>query len=116
MRLQMVSGFGLVLQPIKSLVGKEQGSGESAVRVGQGDRHFAAPRPNVQRARIERMPSLSWRKFQLLVRVPQWFCHALATLQGLQRLANHTPRAVCTDDQVGFQALFAEVHGFAVVA
>ena len=69
----------------------------------------------MQRGRLERMPSLKRWKLKFLVCVPQRFRHTLATLQGFERLANHTPRTISTDDQVGFQALVVEMHGFPVV-
>ena len=70
----------------------------------------------MQRGRIERMPSLKRWKLKFLVCVPQWFRHTLATFQGFKRLTNHTSRTISADDQVGFQALVVEMHGFPVVA
>ena len=70
----------------------------------------------MERGRIERMPAFKRWKFKFLVRVPQWFRHTLATLEGFERLANHAPRTISADDQVGFPALVVEMHGFPVVA
>ena len=69
-------------------VGPEQRAGERTVRVGQGDHHRRAARPDVQRARVEgELPALG-RDVQLLVAVVEEV-EALVDGAGAEQLPAH---------------------------
>ena len=88
-------------EPRVALEGPEQGGGEAAVGVGQGDHHRVAPGPDVERARIEREPARRVRRDrQLLVPPRQVLLAVVGALAPDHRLPHRAVRAVGTDDDL----------------
>ena len=94
-----VGGRGERREARRALERQEERAGEAPLGVGQGDEHEGAPRPDVQRVRLEPVASpVERRDRQLLVPVVERLLRAAVSRQREKRFAQDRRAPVGADD------------------